>query len=196
MRKLKLLVQTSIDGFIADKNGKTDWMLWNWGNEWNWDDELRKYFTDLTNSIDCILLSRQMAEEGFVAHWANMAANHDNPQSSFAKKITGTHKIVFSTTLKKSIWNNTSLAAGNYVDEINQLKKQNGKDIIVYGGATFVSSLIKTELIDECHLFINPTVLGNGLTIFRDIEKKQNLKFKKVTGFDCGVVVQVYELMK
>lgn len=189
MRKLKLLVQTSIDGFIADKNGKTDWMVWNWGEIWNWDGGLRKYFTELTNSIDSILLSRQMAEEGFVAHWERIAANPDNPQSEFAKKINDTHKIVFSTTLKKSIWGNTDIAQGNFVDEINKLKRQSGKDIIVYGGATFVSSLIQAKLIDEFYLFVNPAALGKGMPIFKE---RTNLKLIDAAHFNCGIVVLRY----
>jgi dihydrofolate reductase len=64
----------------------------------------------------------------------------------------------------KSIWKNTELAKGDFVHAINQLKNQKVKDIIVYGGATFVSSLINVGLIDEFHLFVNPTALGNGMT--------------------------------
>src|SRR5882762_3327444 len=106
MKKLILEVQMSVDGYIADKNGKTDWMLWNWGDEWNWDIELRKYHNDITASVDCILLSRKMAEEGFIHHWANMAEKNDNPQYGFANKIKETYKVVFTKTLNKSEWAN------------------------------------------------------------------------------------------
>lgn len=68
-------MQISLDGFIADKDGKTDWMLWNWGDEWLWDDELRKYHNEITASVDCILLSGKMVEPGggFIQRWATMA---------------------------------------------------------------------------------------------------------------------------
>lgn len=79
------------------------------------------------------------------------------------------------------------------VDEITQLKKQPGKDIIVYGGANFVSALIKEGLIDEYHLFINPTAIGNGMTIFKEIDGKLNLVLVKSTSFACGIVVLHYE---
>ena len=79
------------------------------------------------------------------------------------------------------------------VDEINKLKKQDGKDIIAYGGATFVSALIKHGLIDEFHLFINPTAIGNGMSIFKELDNKQNLILVKSTSFDCGIVVLNYE---
>ena len=78
-------------------------------------------------------------------------------------------------------------------EEVNQLKKQNGKSIIVYGGASFVSSLIKNNLIDEYHLFINPTAIGKGLTIFNGLKSNLNLKLIKSTAFDCGIVVNQFE---
>lgn len=100
---------------------------------------------------------------------------------------------VFTKTLEKSEWDNTVLAKGDLVDEITKLKKQDGKDIIAYGGATFVSALIKHGLIDEFHLFINPTAIGNGMSIFKELDNKQNLMLVKSTSFDCGIVVLNYE---
>lgn len=85
------------------------------------------------------------------------------------------------------------MAKGDLVDEITQLKKQDGKDIIVYGGAIFVSALVKHGLIDEFHLFINPAVIGNGKTIFKELEGKQNLRLVKARSFDCGIVILNYE---
>jgi len=69
-------------------------------------------------------------------------------------------KVVFTKTLVISEWVNTILAKGDFANEITQLKKQAGKDIIAYGGASFVSALIQQELIDEFHLYINPTAFG------------------------------------
>jgi len=59
------------------------------------------------------------------------------------------------------------------VDEIVKMKSEDGRNIIVYGGASFDSSLIKAGLVDEFHLFINPTAIGSGMTIFKDINKVQ-----------------------
>jgi len=186
MRKLKLQVQMTVDGYIAGPNGEMDFMAW------NWDDELKQYVTDLTEPIDCIILGRKLAE-GFIPHWANVAADPDALEYTAGKKFTDTHKVVFSKTLDTSEWDNTVLAKGNLVDEITKLKNQDGKDIIVYGGATFVSALIKQGLIDEYHLFINPTAIGNGMTIFKELDSKQNLTLVKSTSFDCGIVVLNYE---
>lgn len=101
-------------------------------------------------------------------------------------------KIVFKKTLKQSDWENTTLATGDIVDEITKLKNQDGKDIIV--GANFVSELIKNRLIDEFHFFINPTLIGDGMAIFKGITEKQHLKLKKAIGFDCGISVLHYDL--
>jgi dihydrofolate reductase len=73
-----------------------------------------------------------------------------------------TPKIVFTKSLNKSEWPNTEIATGDIKDEITKLKsKEGGGDIIVYGGASFDSSLIKENLIDEYYLFINPVAIGN-----------------------------------
>jgi dihydrofolate reductase len=186
MRKLKLQVQISVDGFIAGPNGEMDWMTW------NWDDKIKNYVTELTDSIDTIILGRKMAG-GFVGHWTSVVANPDDPSYPFAKLMVDIPKIVFSKTLDKSEWENTTIAKGELADEIKKLKNQQGKDIIVYGGAGFDSSLIKEKLIDELHLFVNPAVIGNGLPIFKNISAKQDLQLIKAIPFDCGIIVLHYE---
>lgn len=186
MRKLKLQVQITLDGFIAGPNGEMDWMVW------NWDDELKKYVTRLTDPIDCIVLGRKLAQ-GFIPHWASVAANPGDPEFEAGKKFTDTQKVVFTKTLDKSEWNNTILAKGDLVDEIAKLKKQNGNDIIAYGGANFVSNLIQHNLVDELHLFVNPVALGNGMKIFNS---RTNLKLIKAKPFDCGITLLYYEPSK
>ncbi len=192
MRNLKLQVQMTVDGFIAGPNSEMDWMVW------DWDDELKQYVADLTEPVDCLILGRKLAQ-GFIPHWANVATNPDNSENAAGKKYTDTKKVVFTKTLDKSDnavleWNNTVLANGDLVDEINQLKNQKGKDIIAYGGATFVSALIKHQLVDEFHIFINPAAIGNGMTIFTELESMQMLTLIGSTKFDCGIVVLKYVL--
>jgi dihydrofolate reductase len=89
------------------------------------------------------------------------------------------------------------LAKGNLADEIKNLKQQSrspsgGKDIIVYGGASFVSSLIKENLIDEYHFFVNPALLPDGMPIFNSLEEKLTLQLNHSIGFECGIVVLCY----
>lgn len=170
----------TLEGYITGSNGEMDWMLL------DWDDAFKKDVTAITTSVDCIILGRKLAQ-GFVPHWAA------NPEQEGADKMNNTAKVVFTKTLDKSEWPNTVLAKGNLVDEITQLKNQPGNDIIVYGGANFVSSLIKGGLIDEYHLFINPTAIGNGMTIFKELNGKLNLALVKSTSFACGIVVLNYE---
>jgi dihydrofolate reductase len=199
MRKLILETQTSIDGFIARTNGSTDWMIWDWRPNWGWDKALQQYHTDLTKSADCILLSRQMAQEGFNAHWKQVAENPDDSRYEFAKHIADTYKIVFSSTLEKTTaipggWENTDIAKGNYVEFITDLKSRKGKSILVYGGSSFVSSLIKARLIDEFHLIINPVVIGDGLPIFKEVMDQQDMKLNQARSFDSGMAVLNYSL--
>ena len=182
MRKLKLQVQMTVDGYIAGPNGEMDWMVF------NWDNELKKYVTEISESFDCIILGRKLAQ-GFIPHWAS------NPEQEGADKFNSTKKFVFTKTIDKSEWDNTILAKGDLVDEITKLKNQDGKDIIVYGGSTFVSALIKKGLVDEFHLFINPTAIGSGLTIFNELNNRQNLTLIKSIPFDCGIVVLNYKLI-
>jgi dihydrofolate reductase len=186
LRKLKLQVQMSVDGYIAGPNGEMDWMVW------NWDDKLKEYVNELTEPVDSILLGRKMTE-GFISHWSDVMTKPDHPDYTFAKKMIEIPKVVFTKTLNKSEWVNTDIATGDLTDEINKLKRQNGKDIIVYGGASFDSSLIKAGLIDEFYLFVNPAAIGNGITIFKDLNEMLKFTLAKSIPFDCGVVLLHYE---
>jgi len=123
MRKLKLQIQTTIDGYVARLNGDTDWMTF------TPDEEFIRFCNSLIDSSDTILLGRKMTDD-FVKYWERVLSK--DPDIPFAKKMVNTPKIVFSRTLEKSIWTNTILATGNLTEEINNLKNQKGKDIIVY----------------------------------------------------------------
>lgn len=185
-RRLKLQVQMSVDGYIAGPNGEMDWMVW------DRDDKIKKYVDELTKPVDTILLGRKMTD-GFISHWTDASSKPDDEAYAFAKKMVDTPKIVFSKTLSKSKWANTEIATGDLADEVNKLKGQEGKDIVVYGGASFDSSLIKAGLIDEYHLFVNPATMGNGLAIFKGLGETQKLALVKSIPFDCGIVLLHYE---
>lgn len=176
----------TVDGYVAGPNGEQDWMTS------SWDTELETYVEGITEPVDCIVLGRKLAE-GFIPYWASVAANPDNPEFEAGKKFTDTHKVVFTRTLDESKWENTVLAKGDIVDEITSLKEEDGNDIIAYGGATFVSSLIENGLIDEFHLFINPIAIGNGMAIFNKMGRQHELALVKSSSFDCGIVVLHYE---
>ena len=116
--------------------------------------------------------------------------------NAFAKKMIETPKVVFTKTLNKSVWINTELATGDLKDEINSLKNRDGGDIIVYGGASFDSSLIKENLIDEYYLFINPVAIGNGKTIFKDLKEIRKFTLVESIAFDSGIVLIHYEVKR
>lgn len=187
MRKLKLQMQITIDSFVARPNGELDWMKLD-----DWDDELKDCENELIDSSDTILMGKKMSN-GFVEYWTSVLENSESPEYEFAKKMVDTPKVVFTKTLDESPWANTVLAKGDIVEEVNRLKNQTGKDIIVYGGADFVSSLIKENLIDEYNFFISPTAIGRGMTIFGKLEDKSlSLKLNGSRSYNCGIVVNTY----
>src|SRR4030095_16473092 len=186
MKKLKLQVQLTIDGYHSGPNGELNWMTF------EWDDKQLNYVNNLTDSCSTILLGRKMTD-GFVKYWENVLKTPESPEYDFAKKMVNYPKIVFSKTLDKSPWNNTEINKGDLKTEVNKLKQQNGKDIVVYGGTSFVASLIKENLIDQYHLFINPTSIGNGKSIFTGLEQMMKLNLKNSTSFKSGIVVNHYE---
>jgi dihydrofolate reductase len=184
MRKVKLQMQTTINGFVAQANGKNDWMTW------NPDDELIAFMNSLLDTSDTLLLGRKTADN-IIKFWDDTAT--ENPAHPFAKKIAALPKIVFSKTLNKPMWNNATLANGNLAEKIAGLKKQNGKDILVFGGAGFVSSLIQEDLIDEYHLIVNPTAISSGMTVFNSFEGVRKFTPAQAKLYTGGKIVLSYK---
>src|SRR5258706_10653713 len=104
-----------------------------------------------------------------------MVENPNDPDFLLGRKLTDIPKVVFSNTLENSEWTNTILAKGEIVDQINKLKNRQGNDIMVYGGDSFVSSLIKNDLIDEYYLAVNPVDIDSGPPILKELDSKQNI---------------------
>jgi dihydrofolate reductase len=110
------------------------------------------------------------------------------------KIVTKTYAPSETNCFTASQWVNTALATGDLADEITKLKSEKGRDIILYGSATFDSSLIRAGLIDEFHLFINPAAIGRScMTIFKDLNDIQKFTLVKSRAFDCGIVELHYE---
>jgi dihydrofolate reductase len=173
----------SIDGFVAGPEGQLDWMTW------DWDDQLNAFVTELTDSIDTILMGRKMTAE-FISYWESALKNPADPSHAFAHKMVNTPKIVFSRSQKTITGINTSITNDDVVEVVNKLKAQPGKDMVVYGGAGFVSSLIEHNLIDELNLLINPTAIVEGLSIFK---KNTKLQLLKSIRYDCGINLLQYK---
>jgi dihydrofolate reductase len=186
MRKLKLQVQISIDGFVSTgPNDDQTWVTWAWK-------EIRPHVLGLLDSSDTILIGRKLAVD-YIPYWQGINTKPDDSMHEVAQRIVYAKKIVFTKTVDESIWDNTVLAKGNLTDEVNKLKNQTGKDIMVYGGSSFVSNLINEGLIDEYHLFVNPVALGQGGAIFNQLKNVQQLKLKKSIIYKCGIVFLHYE---
>ena len=183
-RKLKLQVQTTVDGFMGGPNGEMDWMTMPWS------DDVGSYVTGIMESVDTILLGRNLAE-GFIPAWQSRPEGE--PEASI-DWMNNTPKVVISNTLTESPWENARIAPGgeNLVDTITELKQQDGGDIIVYGGSTLVSSLTAHGLVDELHLIVNPTTIGAGLPLFSNPQSYDALRFVGAQPFDCGMIALHY----
>lgn len=186
MRKLKLQMQISLDGFVSTgPNDEQKWVTWAW-------DEIKQYVLELQRSTDTQLLGRKLAVD-FIPYWESVIGKTDNPMIELAEIVVGSKKIIFTNTLKKIEWHNTEIASGDLVENIQKLKHQPGKDIMVIGGSSFVSSLIEADLIDEFHLFVNPVALGTGVPIFGNLVNPKQLKLKNSITYDSGLVLHHYE---
>jgi dihydrofolate reductase len=97
--------------------------------------------------------------------------------------MNANQKIVFSRTLDKATWSNTTLLKGNLAGEIRKLKKESEKDMTILGSGSLVSQLTQEGLIDEFQIVLVPVVLGKGRTMFDGVEKRLRLKLTKTRAF-------------
>lgn len=185
MRKLVLLMHTSLDGFVAGPNGEMDWISVN--------DEMFDIAGERTNEADTALYGRityQMME----SYWPTAAdqpaaTKHDIEHSRWYNSV---RKVVISRTMKGTNQVNTKIISENILDEVNKLKQETGEDILILGSPSAVHSLMEENLIEEYWLFVNPVLLGQGIPLFQDIKNiiKLNLLTSKV--FTSGVVCLHY----
>lgn len=182
MRKVIASEFVTLDGYFSGPNGELDWH--------NVDEEFNEWAIELIESIDTMLFGR-VTYEGMASYWPTPLATTDDP--IVAGKMNSTHKIVFSKTLKQADWENTTLVAGDAADEIAKLKQQPGKDMVIYGSGTLVSSLAARGLVDEFRVFVNPVVLGSGVPLFQGMSERVNLRLTGTRVFTSGNVLLCYE---
>jgi dihydrofolate reductase len=101
-------------------------------------------------------------------------------------------KYVFSSTLKKADWSNSSILEGDVAAEVAKLKAQVGKDLVIYGHGLLGQTLLKHQLLDELKLWIHPCFVGRGKLLFREGEKA-NLKLVAQKTLATGVIVASYQ---
>jgi dihydrofolate reductase len=152
MRKVIAALQTSVDGYIEGPNKELDWAMAE-------DEEAWKDINEILNPVDTIILGRVMYPE-YEQYWLALLANPTGTknENAYARRADKIPHIVISKTLDKVAWKTTRIVRD--VEEIRSMKQQPGKDMVVFGGATLVFSLMNLGLIDELRLMVNPLVLG------------------------------------
>ena len=182
MRKVFEFNLVTLDGYFEGPRREIDWH--------NVDAEFNEYAIGMLNSVDTLLFGR-VTYELMAGYWPTPDAMKNDP--IVAGKMNSLPKIVFSRTLDKVAWNNSRLVKSNVEEEIQKMKKQPGKDIVILGSGSIVSELAPLGLIDEYRLMVNPVVLGAGKPLFKGIKDRLNLKLIKAKTFKSGNVLLYYE---
>ena len=189
MRRLILQMQTSVDGRVASVDTDS-WQVWGWGDEWTWDEVLKRDFNATFASVGSILLSRPMVEQGYLDHWKRMEkVLRADPHGGFARRIGEAEKVVLSHVLTESRWPRTTIARGPLAKAVASLKRTGTGDIICFGGTGFASALVAAGVVDEYQFYVNPTAVGSGDSIFQQTTALRLLGSKS---YDCGIVVSRY----
>jgi dihydrofolate reductase len=184
MRKIGVFENISLDGFFAGPNGEIDFFKRH--------EELAEYAAKQASRENTILFGR-VTYELMASYWPTASPQTENPVLIDA--MNNSPKIVFSRTLKKAEWKNTTVIKDNIADEILKMKQQPGKDMIILGSGSIVRAFADLGLIDEYHLSVHPIVLGKGKPLFQNIKNRLNLKLVKAETFKAGVVILDYELV-
>ena len=188
MRRLIVSNFMSLDGFVAGPKGELDWFA---TDDFMKKTEFGEHAGKLISSVDAILLGRRTYET-FASYWPEATDN----DPIVTERINNLPKIVFSQTLDKvgwGKWNNARLVKSDAPTEVRRLKEQPGRDLVIYGSAQLVSSLMKQNLVDELELFVQPVVLGDGKPEFKGFDQRYHLKLTKVTPFKTGAVGLYYQ---
>lgn len=183
MRKLIATMNMTLDGFCDHTSMMAD-------------DEIHDHYTALINNAGLLLYGRityQLMESYWPAVVKNPTGNRSTDE--FAIAIDHVSKIVFSRTLKGVDWRNTTLKNEIRTNEIVELKQQTGRDILV-GSPSLILALARLNLVDEFQLSVQPTVVGAGLPLFKNITERMNLKLLKTKTFGCGAITLYYEPVK
>jgi dihydrofolate reductase len=186
MRKLIAAINMSLDGFCDH-------------TEMTADDEIHQHYNELLGNADTLIYGR-ITYQLMESYWPTVVKNPTGikPTDEFAVLIDNISKIVFSRTLKNVDWKNTKLKKEVIKEEILELKQSKnggGKNILV-GSPSLIVALTQLHLIDEYQLSVQPTVLGSGLPLFKNVKERVNLKLLKTKTFGCGAICLYYEPTK
>lgn len=174
MRKIVVTEFLSLDGVMEAP-------MWTFPY---WNDEIAQFKADESNASDALLLGR-VTYEGFAAAWPNS-------KDEGAPYFNGIRKYVVSTTLDSAEWNNSVLIKDNVIEEIRNLKQQDGKDIVVHGSGKLIQTLMQHDLVDSYRLLVYPLVLGKGQRLFEE-GTTAKLNLVEARPLSKGVTALVYE---
>jgi dihydrofolate reductase len=175
VRKIVVTEFLSVDGVMEEP-------VWTFPY---WNDEIAKFKGEESSASDALLLGR-VTYQGFAAAWPES-------KDEGADYFNSVRKYVVSNTLEEPLeWTNSTLIKANIVEEITDLKQQDGKDITVHGSATLVQALMQHDLVDRYRLLVYPVVLGKGKRLFKE-GIPATLKLLGSQSFSSGVVALVYE---
>ncbi len=162
MRKLVVSMNITLDGYLSGPGGELDWHF----NSWT--AEMGDALCGELAKADTILLGRK-TYAAMAAWWPSKLADPccRGEDVAFANMMNTYRKIVFSKTLGSTAWSNTTLATGNLQEQVDLLKKKPGKNMMVYGSAQLVDSLIISGLVDEYQLWLHPVIVGKGRPLFK-----------------------------
>ncbi|HEX9096852.1 MAG TPA: dihydrofolate reductase family protein [Candidatus Dormibacteraeota bacterium] len=178
MARLIYTAITSLDGYIADKDGNFDWAAP--------DEEVHSFVNDLERRAGTHLYGRRMYEVMVFWETAHMLADEPAVFKDYATIWQAADKIVYSKTLEKVTSARTRLAREFDPEAVRQMKARAARDITV-GGPGLAAQAIKAGLVDEYHLFVTPIIVGGGNPALPD-DVRVNLELMDERRFEGGVV--------
>src|SRR5262245_20619705 len=176
MRKLIVMMQVSLDGFVGRPDGELDWIFPDFSGD------AVAWLVDSIGQAGAHVMGRH-TYVGMAAHWPSST-------EPYAPAMNNIPKVVFSRTLTTAAWNKTEIRSADLATEIGRLKSEPGKDLLAHGGSGFVRSLTRAGLVDEYRLLIHPVALGEGLKLF-DTAEPIRLKHVSTTTFESGLIAAV-----
>jgi dihydrofolate reductase len=183
MSKLIYITNTSLDGYVEDETGAFDWIN---------PDLVHDFITDLVRPIGTHLYGRRLYET--MAYWDAPVESYPAERRDFARVWQKGAKIVFSRTLSAATTGNTRVERNFEPEAIRNLKRESAHDMIV-GGAELAGHALEAGLVDECHLFLNPVIVGAGKPAFRTAVRR-NLELIETRPFATGVVHLHYRVIR
>jgi dihydrofolate reductase len=184
MAKLIYSPIASLDGYVEDADGKFDWAAP--------DEEVYAFVNDLERPIGTYLYGRRMYET--MIFWETVSTGADQPTMTrhFADIWRATDKIVYSRTLQTVSSTRTRIERDFDIDAIRRLKEASDRDITI-GGADLAGQAIRAGLVDECHLFLTPIVVGGGKPALPE-NVRTPLELVDECRFGSGVVHLCYRM--